>query len=223
MEVNIYINKYKEFRYNFFKWRYELDVVYKIFLVFGFACLTGLLAQFRFYLPGNLLVPITGQTFAVLLTGVIMGKWGGVSLCMYAGVGALGIPWFANFQGGFGILIGSTGGYLIGFIFAAFFIGYITDRYVRSRSFFCILPLMLIATFVLIYIPGLVYLNYYLDSLGISVDIWRLLTIGMIQFIPGDIVKAIAAASVVQGITPKRAYGNEVDAQETNYRHIKRL
>jgi biotin transport system substrate-specific component len=212
MEVNIYINKYKEFRYNFFKWRYELDVVYKIFLAFGFACLTGLLAQFRFYLPGNLLVPITGQTFAVLLTGVILGKWGGVSLCMYAGVGALGIPWFTNFQGGFGVLIGSTGGYLIGFIFAAFFIGYLTDRYVRSRSFFSILSLMLIATFVLIYIPGLVYLNYYLDSLGISVDIWRLLTIGMIQFIPGDIVKAIAAASVVQGITPKRAYGNEVDA-----------
>ena len=72
MQVEININKYKNFRYNFFKWRYELNVVYKISLALFFACLTGLLAQIRFYLPGTL-VPVTGQVFGVFLAGILLG------------------------------------------------------------------------------------------------------------------------------------------------------
>ncbi|MCK4996594.1 MAG: biotin transporter BioY, partial [Thermoplasmatales archaeon] len=69
MEINLYINKYRNIRYNFFKWRYETNYVNKIFLAFSFVMLTAILAQVKFYLPGNPLVPITGQTFAVLLAG----------------------------------------------------------------------------------------------------------------------------------------------------------
>ena len=220
MEITMYMDIYKNARYNFFKWRYELELLHKIFLAFAFACLTGLLAQFRFYLPWNALVPITGQTFAVILAGVLLGTWGGISLCMYAGIGAMGVPWFANFQGGIGAITGSTGGYIIGFVIAAFFLGYVTDRYIRSRSFSSMLPLMLFATFVLIYVPGLVYLYFYLNALGVSVGILELLSLGMIPFIVGDIIKTVAAAAVAKGITPKRAYGGEVDIKKSKSWHI---
>ena len=220
MEITMYLNRYKDMRYNFFKWRYELELLHKISLAFLFACLTGLFAQFRFYLPGNPLVPITGQTFAVILAGILLGTWGGISLCMYAGIGAMGVPWFANFQGGIGAITGSTGGYIIGFVIAAFFLGYVTDRYIRSRSFFSMLPLMLFATFILIYVPGLVYLYYYLSALGASVGLLELLSLGMIPFIAGDIIKTVAAAAVTKGITPKRAYGGEVDIKKYKNWHI---
>ena len=207
METNVYMNKYKNIRYNFYKWRFETNIVYKFTLAFGFALLTALSAQVKFYLPGNALVPITGQVFAVLLAGILLGKWGGVSQCIYVGMGAMGIPWFAN-------VTGSTIGYLFGFILAAFFLGFVTDKYIRSRSFFTILPLMFFATFALIYLPGIVYLYFYLGSIGISMGIIELLTIGVVPFILGDIVKTFAAASVAKIISPKRAYANEADAHK---------
>ena len=204
MEINLYMNKYRDMRYNFFKWRCETNYVNKIFLALSFALLTAILAQAKFYLPGNALVPITGQTFAVLLAGVVLGKWGGISQCVYVGLGAMGLPWFAN-------ITGSTIGYLVGFIIAAFFLGFITDKFVKSRKLTSILPLMLFTTFVLIYIPGLTYLYFYMSSLGVSFSLVELLTIAVLPFIVGDIIKAVAAASIAKAITSKRSYGREVD------------
>ena len=198
----MYINKFKNARYNFFRWRYELDLVYKISLAFIFACLTGLLAQFRFYIPGSP-VPVTGQTFAVLLVGVMLGKWGGISQGIYAGIGAMGMPWFAGMNGGVGYIFGPTGGYIIGFIFASFFLGYFVDTYIQSRHFINIFVLMIFANFVLIYTPGLIQL--YLWT-GASVGLKELLMMGMMPFIVGDLIKIVAAAAITKGITPKRAY-----------------
>ena len=116
-------------KYNVFRWRYELSIPKKLAMALGMAVLTGLLAQARIQLPWSP-VPITGQTFAVLLAGVLLGRrWGGISLAAYVGIGAAGVPWFAPqagmpifSAGGIGILTGATGGYLIGFILAALFI-----------------------------------------------------------------------------------------------------
>lgn len=212
----MYIDKYKHARYNFFKWRYELELLHKVSLALGFACLTGLLAQFRFYIPGSP-VPITGQTFAVLLAGILLGKWGGISQCMYVGIGAMGVPWFAGLNGGIGYIAGPTGGYIIGFILAAFFLGYFMDKHIRSRSFLSMLALMLFATFVLIYIPGLIQLYLWM---GASIGIWELLMIGMIPFIVGDLVKVVTAAAITKGITPKRAYNGEVDVEKMKSWHM---
>lgn len=218
MEINMYIDKYKNLRYNFFKWRYELELVHKISLAFAFSCLIGLLSQVRFYLPNNPAVPITGQTFAVLLAGVVLGRWGVVSLGMYIGIGATGVPWFAPklgmpifSSGGIGVLTGATGGYLIGFLLAALFLGYFTDRYIRSRSFFSMLSLMFFANFILIWIPGLIVLYLWWTSFIGPIGFVELLTVGMLPFIAGDIVKIVAASTIAKGITPKRAYGGEVD------------
>ena len=208
MEITMYVDKYKNARYNFFRWRYELDVVYKISLALSFALLTGLLAQLRFYLPGTP-VPVTGQVFGVILAGLLLGKWGGVSQCMYVGIGAVGVPWFAGFNGGIAYMMGPTGGYIIGFIIAAFFIGYVVDRYVRSRSFLGMLSIMLFATFVLIYIPGLIQL--YLWT-GATIGLGELLMMSVIPFVAADLIKAVIAATIATSITPKRAYGREVDS-----------
>jgi biotin transport system substrate-specific component len=207
MEINLYINKYKNYRYNFFKWRYELNILNKLILALSFACLTGLLAQIRFYLPGTP-VPVTGQVFAVFLAGILLGKWGGISQIMYTGIGIAGIPWFAGFNTGLPYLFGPTGGYIIGFIFAAFFLGYFTDRFIKSRGFFNMLALMLFSTFVLIYIPGLIQLYFWMGS---TIGILELLIIGMVPYIVADLIKAAIAASIANAITPKKAYGNEVD------------
>ncbi|MDH7517292.1 MAG: biotin transporter BioY [Candidatus Thermoplasmatota archaeon] len=207
MEINMYIDKYKTIRYNFFRWRYELNVFYKLTLALSFACLTGLLAQLRFYLPGTP-VPVTGQVFGVLLAGVILGTWGGMSQIMYLGIGAAGIPWFAGFNSGLSYLLGPTGGYLIGFVFSAFFIGYIVDRYIRSRSFLTMFAIMLFSTFTLIYIPGLIQLYIWM---GAAVGIRELITIAVIPFIAADIIKAAVAAGIASSITPKNAYGKEID------------
>jgi biotin transport system substrate-specific component len=208
MEMTMYIDKYKEFRYNFFHWRYELNLVYKISLAFFFACLTGVLAQLRFYIPGTP-VPITGQVFGVLLAGILLGKYGGLSQCMYVGIGASGVPWFSGFNAGFAYLFGPTGGYIIGFIIAAFFIGFIVDRYIKSRNFIGMISLMLFSTFFLIYIPGLLHLYLWF---GTSISIWELLTIAVLPFIVVDIIKTIIVAIIATGITPKISYGREVDA-----------
>ncbi len=202
-------------KYNVFKWRYELSIPKKIVLAFGFAVLMGLIAQLKFFLPFTP-VPLTGQTFGALFAGIILGTWwGGVSMALYAGLGALGVPWFQGWQGGFAYLAGPTGGYVVGFIFAALFLGYFTDKFVRSRSFFAMLGLMLFANFILIYGPGLLQLNLWLTNVkGTPVAFNQLLTMGAIPFIVGDVFKAVIAALVVRGITPKKAYAKEVDGDK---------
>lgn len=208
MEINLYVDKYKEIRYNFFRWRYELNLIYKLSLALTFALLTGLLAQIRVYLPGTP-VPLTGQVFGVVLAGVLLGKLGGVSQCMYLGLGALGVPWFAGLNSGLAYIAGPTGGYLVGFVLAAFFIGFMVDRYVSSRKFLGMLALMLFSTFVLIYVPGVTYL-YFLG--GASANIITLLAIGVFPFIAVDIIKALIATGIATSITPKTSYANEADA-----------
>jgi len=209
LEIVTTINRAK---YDVFKWRYELSIPKKLLFTLGMAGLIGLMAQLRFPIPLSP-VPITGQTLAVLLAGVLLGRrWGGVSLAIYAGLGAIGVPWFAGFGSGLGYLAGPTGGYIVGFILAALFLGYFTDRYVRSRSFFSMLALMLFANFVLIYIPGLLQLGLWFNLVaGEPLAFTTLLSMGAVPFIVGDITKAVAAAAIARGVTPKSAYNGEVD------------
>jgi biotin transport system substrate-specific component len=209
MELAARINQTK---FEVFRWRCELSIPKKLALALGIALLTGLAAQLRVQLPWSP-VPITGQTFAVLMAGVLLGKWwGGVSLALYAGLGIAGVPWFTGFGSGLGHLAGPTGGYVIGFVFAALFLGYFTDKYVRARSFVSMLALMLFANFVLIYVPGLLQLGLWLNIVkGQPVTFSSLLMMGAIPFIVGDITKAVLAAAIARGITPKMAYNGEAD------------
>jgi biotin transport system substrate-specific component len=213
MEIRHIINSYERARLQFFKWRYNTSVVNKFLLAFGLACLTGVLAQVKIFLPWTP-VPITGQTFAVLLDGVILGRrWGGLSQAIYVLLGALGVPWFAGMKGGITALLGPTGGYLIGFIIAALFVGYVVDRYVKSRKLLPMLGVMLFANFAIIYGLGLLGLGIWLSLVkGSFPGIWKLLWMGAIPFILGDVIKAVLAAITATAILPKEKFGDEVDA-----------
>jgi biotin transport system substrate-specific component len=212
MEITLSMNKYKQARYTFFKWRYNLEVYHKVILAVTFACITGLLAQLRFYMPGSP-VPLTGQTFAVVLSAVILGKWwGGMSQGIYLGVGVAGMPWFAGMNGGFAYLAGPTGGYLIGFILAAFILGYCVDTYVKSRKYWTLFALMIAANFGIVFGLGLLQLYGWLAITGVSVDLYGLLMMGLIPFIVGDVIKIAIAAGIAGAITPKQAYAHELDA-----------
>jgi biotin transport system substrate-specific component len=204
MELVASINRVK---YDYFRWRYELSIPRKLVLALTVAGAIGLLAQVRFILPWSP-VPITGQTFGVLLAGVLLGRWwGGISLAMYGGLGIAGIPWFAGWSSG----LGATGGYIIGFILAALFLGYFTDKYIRARSFTSMLGLMLVASFVIIYVPGLVWLGLWLNATVGVESIGAVLALGAAPFIIGDIIKAVLAVLAARGMTPKQAYNGEAD------------
>jgi biotin transport system substrate-specific component len=205
MEIAARIDRTK---YDVFRWRYDLTIPKKISLALGMAALTGLLAQVRIPLPWTP-IPITGQTFAVLLAGVLLGRrWGGISLAVFAGLGFAGLPWFSGWESG----LGATRGYIIGFIPAALFLGYFTDKYIRSRSFFSMLGLMLFANFILIYVPGLLWLWLWLKVVaGTPTTFITLMGMAVAPYIAGDIIKAVAAATIARGITPKSAYNGEVD------------
>ena len=137
-----------------------------------------------------------------------LGAMMGVSLAIYAGLGFAGVPWFSGLASGFG----ATGGYIIGFVLAALFLGHFTDTYIRSRSFLSMLVLMLFANFILIHIPGLIWLGVWINVIkGSPTTLVALLAMGMTPFIIGDVIKAVAAAAIVRGVTPKSAYNGEVD------------
>jgi biotin transport system substrate-specific component len=193
--------KYESAKHDFFKWRSGSKLVNKLALALGFACLTGLLAQLRFYLPYTP-VPVTGQVFAVLLSGVILGKWyGGLSQGLYAAIGAAGVPWFTGGKAGIDILSGVTGGYILGFIAASLIIGWFTDEYKQSRSFAGILSIMVLSIAV-IYVFGVVQLSIVL---GITAE--KAIELGALPFIGVDIYKALIASAMALAILPGRASG----------------
>ncbi len=203
---NVFI-KYESAKHSFFKWRFESTFVNKMALAMCFAVLTGVVAQLRFYLPYTP-VPVTGQVFAVLLSGVILGKWyGGLSQIFYAGLGVLVVPWFAGGKVGMEVLTGVTGGYIIGFIVASLIIGWFTDSYVKSRSFIGMFCLMLLGIGI-IYLFGVVHLSFVL-----GVNAQKAIILGALPFIGVDLYKALIASAIATAVTPRSAYGNEVDSK----------
>lgn len=137
-------------------------------------------------------VPITGQTFAVLLVGTTLGALrGALSMVLYIALGAFGLPVFAEDSAGFEVIAGPTGGYLIGFVLAAALTGWLAqrswDRKVVGAG------VAFLAGTVVIYAVGLPWLSVALGQLGYPNNLGATLQAGLIPFIAGDIVKTIAA------------------------------
>lgn len=163
-----------------------------VLLVVAAAALTALAAQWRIQLPFTP-VPITGQTFAVLLTGAALGwKLGAAGQMLYVAVGALGAPVFSEASGGVEVIRGATGGYLIGFVFAAGLIGRMAEN--RQDRTFATMFTAFIAGSAVIYGFGVVGL--------IMATGWPLAEAvekGVVPFLLGDIVKAGAAGLLLPG------------------------
>ena len=187
--MNVNIENYYTARKSIYERFNESNTITNIVFSFLMACITGLMAQIVIPLPWTP-VPITAQTFAVLCSGLFLGK-------------RYGCPWFGGMTGGLNVVLGSTGGYLIGFIIASYFIGYITEKYATARNFTRMFAVISIANFALIYIPGLAGLALWSSYAGAPLGIIDLLMMGLVPFIAGDIVKILGAASVSKAFLPK--------------------
>lgn len=149
------------------------------------------LARLRFYLPDNP-VPITFQTFGVLLMGGVLGwRWGFFAILVYYFLGMAGVPVFQGGGNGWHYVSATaTGGYLIGFIAATTLVGYMSQRgWHHGRSLW---PMLLAS--LTIYVPGLLWL--YFKDLGWPAE-GELFKSGMYPFIPGDLIKLMLASLVV--------------------------
>src|SRR5213593_9885 len=124
-----------------------LDLVRQVGLVIGFSLLTALSAQVVIPIGP---IPITGQTFAVLLTGVLLGsRLGAMAMIAYLIEGASGLPFFAGGMAGLPHLLGPTGGYLVAFPAAAFITGAFAEQG-WDRKFITAVAAMAVGSIVII-------------------------------------------------------------------------
>jgi biotin transport system substrate-specific component len=165
-----------------------LDAVRQVGLVIGFSLLTFLAAQVVIPIGP---IPITGSTFAVLLTGALLGsRLGAMAMIAYLIEGASGLPFFAGFQGGLLHLMGPTGGYLIAFPAAA----YVTGAFAENgwdRRFLTAAAAMAIGS-AIIMLSGWAWFSVLMHT---SPMLTAYATV--IKFIPGDIIKICLAAAVL--------------------------
>lgn len=159
-------------------------------LVVAGVALTAVAAQIRFPVPGSP-VPFTGQTAAVLLTGAALGsRLGGMSMLLYVALGAAGLPIFNGGAAGIEQLLGVTGGYLIGFVAAATFVGWLAergwDRTVPQAAMLMVLGNLVIY---LIGVPVLAAVR--------PMPLAEAIDVGALVFIPGDALKIALAAGVL--------------------------
>jgi biotin transport system substrate-specific component len=156
-------------------------------LVVGGAAFVGLSAQIAIPLPFTP-VPLTLQTFAVLLAGAALGSVRGVlSMALYALAGIAGVPWFAEGSSGFAA---PSFGYILGFILAAFVVGRIAENG-ATRSVPRTAGLMVVGNLV-IYAVGVTWLKFAID-----VDWATAIALGLTPFLIGDAIKIAAAAGLL--------------------------
>jgi biotin transporter BioY len=162
--------------------------LYDVALVIGGSLLIALCAQLRIFLPFSP-VPLTGQTFAVLMIGALLGaRRGCLAALLYLFEGAMGLPVFA-LGGGWPILFGPTGGYLLGFVPAAYVTGALAGKRWDRRVGTTILAMLL--GNVVIYSFGLLRLSF---TIGLNTS---LLATGLFPFIIGDLLKIALAAMLL--------------------------
>ena len=149
------------------------------------ALFVAALAQVKIPLPFTP-VPLTGQTFAVLLVGAALGsKRGAASLALYMAMGAFGLPFFAGGASGLAYLSGATLGYLVGFVGAAYVVGLLAERGLERSVRTSLVPF--VAGTLVIYLFGAGWLAILLGA-------EKAFTMGILPFIPGDVIKLILAA-----------------------------
>lgn len=162
-------------------------LLYDISLVFGASVFIALSAQFAFSVPFSP-VPVTLQTFAVLLMSAFLGhRLGTLAVLTYLLEGSIGLPVFAQAHGGFVHLFGATGGYLIGFIPAAYVTGLLADRF-KNRPVAWVFLIMTVGT-AIIFACGLSWLALVFKGSDLFV-------MGLYPFVPGAILKIFAATLI---------------------------
>ncbi len=158
----------------------------EVVLLLGGSLLIALAAQLQILLPFSP-VPVTGQTFAVLLLGALYGsRRGPATVVTYLMLGAIGLPVFAGGAAGLARFVGPTAGYLVGFVAAAFAVGSLSERGWDRRPWTTAAS-MIIGN-VIIYAIGILWLSRFVG--------WEaVVNTGVLPFLPGDALK-IALATI---------------------------
>jgi len=140
--------------------------------------------------------PFTMQTLAVFLAVGLLGGWrGSIAVAIYLLLGAFGFPVFSGFQGGFGILLGASGGYLLGFLFTALAMWALEQLPVP-------LPLRMVAGLLICYAFGTAwYMGFYLSS-GSSGNLLAVVGITVLPFILPDLIKIALALVLIRRLKP---------------------
>lgn len=160
-----------------------------VVLIAAGAALTAIAAQLTVPLWP---VPITGQTLAVLMVGSTLGAVrGSLSMLLYAALGIVGLPVFSDASHGFSVIAGPTGGYIIGFVFAAALTGWLAQRTWDHRILGAIASFA--AGTLVTFAVGLPWLA---ASLGLNLQ--QTLAAGLYPFVVGGIVKALLAAGFIR-------------------------
>ncbi len=147
---------------------------------------TVVLAQVSIPMP--MLVPMTMQTFAVTLAGILLGaKGGAISMGIYLLLGAVGVPVFTGFKGGLQSLVGPTGGFLLSFPLMAYVIGRGTELRKQKGMFTLLLILGTISN----YVVGVAMYCVVMNS-----SVWTAVTACVLPFIPTAVIKAVLAAAL---------------------------
>ncbi len=153
--------------------------------------LTALAAQAKFYLPFTP-VPITLQSLVVILSGAWFGmNRGAASQVLLAVLCAFQVPVYSQA----GALFGPTGGYILGFVFAAMAAGFLRDRGWLKKNGFLMSSLLLFAASMFIFIPGVIWLKVWTGR-----TFYEALAMGFFPFLIGDVVKTLTAALAVKWI-----------------------
>ena len=179
--------------------------VVNIAIILGTSWIIGISAQITINLPFSP-VPITAQTLVVLLTGLFLGKnLGAASIAAYLAQGAAGLPLFAGGKSGLVTLFGPTGGYLFGFLAAAYIVGMLSELR-NQRSLFQASSTLIVGN-IIIYIFGLVWLARYVGES-------QVLQLGLYPFLIGDLLKILLGIALVGGsgalLSRKNSTGNLV-------------
>ena len=166
-----------------------LDWVRSVALVVAFSLFVALSAQVVIPLPFTP-VPLTGQTFAVLLTGALLGsRLGALAIIAYLAEGAVGLPFFRGGAGGAGHFAGVTAGYLLAFPLAAFVTGYLAERG-WDRKFVTAAAAMALGSVVILF-GGWAWLALFFRTASEAFQL------GVAPFLIGDVVKIVLAAAAL--------------------------
>jgi len=164
-------------------------LVYDVLSVLGGSVLLALMGQIAFYPFGP--VPVTGQTFAVLLIGALLGPWrGAAAVAGYLLEGAAGLPVFAHGNCGIAYMLGPTGGYLLAFVPAAWVTGWLGRRGWDRR---------LLSTVAAMTIGSAIILLCGAMWLGCLIGIKKAFLAGVLPFLPGEALKIAAAGLLLPG------------------------
>jgi biotin transport system substrate-specific component len=170
--------------------------VYEMTRILAGSFLIAISAQVAFGWP----VPATAQTFAVLLTAMVLGsRRAALTVLAYICEGLAGLPVFAQFKAGLPALLGPTGGYIIGFLAAAFLVGFLAERG-SSRNIIKMLFVML-AGEIVIYAFGLFWLALLMKGAGLQI----ILSVGLYPFVLGEVIKITLALWLLRRL-PQRNY-----------------